>query len=68
MRTVKLVYWNGKNLGDYLSPFIINKLSGLPIKYKDYYILGRKGQGKIILDYILKKVTWKKLTETLFFF
>jgi pyruvyltransferase len=68
MRTVKLVYWNGKNLGDYLSPFIINKLSGLPIKYKDYYILGRKGQGKIILDYILKKVTWEKLTETLFFF
>lgn len=68
MRTVKLVYWNGKNLGDYLSPFIISKLSGLPIKYKDNYILGRKGQGKIILDYILKKVTWKKLTETLFFF
>lgn len=68
MRSIKLVYWNGKNLGDYLSPFIIGKLSGLPIRYKNYYILGRKGQGYLILDLLLKKITWKKLTETLFFF
>lgn len=68
MKCIKLVYWNGKNLGDYLSPFIISKLSGLPIKYKDYYTLGKKGQMNLVLDCILKKVTWKKLTETLFFF
>ncbi len=68
MKCIKLVYWNGKNLGDYLSPFIISKLSGFPIKYKDYYTLGKKGQMNLVLDFILKKVTWKKLTETLFFF
>lgn len=68
MHSIKLVYWNGKNLGDFLSPFIISNLSRLPIKYKNYYILGRKGQANLILDFILKKVTWKKLTETLFFF
>lgn len=42
MHSIKLVYWNGKNLGDYLSPYIISKLSELPIKYKDYYTLGKR--------------------------
>lgn len=68
MKCIKLVYWNGKNLGDYLSPFIISKLSGFPIKYKDYYTLGKKGQMNLVLDFMLKKVTCRKLTETLFFF
>lgn len=69
MRSIKLVYWNSKNLGDYLSPFIISRLSGLPIKYKDYYLLGKKGQLKLLWDYIIKRnITWKRLTETLFFF
>ena len=26
MHSIKLVYWNGKNLGDFLSPFIISNL------------------------------------------
>lgn len=68
MKCIKLVYWNGKNLGDYLSPFIISELSGLPIKYKNYYTLGKRGQMNLVLDYIFKEVTWKRLTETLFFF
>lgn len=68
MHSIKLVYWNGKNLGDYLSPFIISELSGLPIEDKNLYILGKRGQINLILDYIFKEVTWKRLTETLFFF
>ncbi len=68
MNSIKLVYWNGNNLGDFLSPFIVSKLSGLPIKYKNYYILGRKGQMNLILNFLFKKITWKKITETLFFF
>lgn len=69
MRSIKLVYWNGKNLGDYLSPFIISKLSGLPIKYKSLCLFDKKAQLNLLFDYFIKKnITWKKLTETLFFF
>lgn len=68
MRSINLVYWDGLNLGDYLSPFIINKLSGKPIKYKSFYFLGKKGQLNLLLDYITRKITWNNLTETLFFF
>lgn len=67
MKYINLVYWNGKNLGDYLSLFIINKLSGLPIRYKGFS-LGRKGQLIRLLDYVTGKITWNKLNETLFFF
>lgn len=42
MRSIKLVYWSGKNLGDYLSPFIVSKLSGLPVRYKKFYFLGKR--------------------------
>lgn len=68
MRKIKLVYWNGTNLGDYLSPFIISKLSGKSIKYKGFYLLGKKGQLNLLFSYIIGKITRKQLTETLFFF
>lgn len=35
-RKLNLVYWNGReNYGDYLSPFIVSKLSGCSIRQKD---------------------------------
>lgn len=68
MRSIKLVYWSGNNLGDYLSPFIVSKLSGLSISYKKFYFLGKKGQLCLLLDYITKKISWDELKETLFFF
>lgn len=68
MRSIKLVYWSGKNLGDYLSPFIVSKLSGLPVRYKKFYFLGKKGQLYLLFDFITKKIAWEKLKETLFFF
>lgn len=68
MRSIKLVYWSGNNLGDYLSPFIVSKLSGLSISYKKFYFLGKKGQLCLLLDYITKKISWEELKETLFFF
>lgn len=68
MRSIKLVYWSGKNLGDYLSPFIVSKLSGLPVRYKKFYFLGKKGQLYLLLDFITKKIARERLKETLFFF
>lgn len=68
MKYINLVYWNGLNLGDCLSPFIIKELSGLSIKYKSYYSLGKKGQLKLVFDYIKGKLKRKDLAETLFFY
>lgn len=34
---IKLVYWNEPNFGDMLSPYIVGKLSGQKIIYKDHY-------------------------------
>lgn len=68
MRKIKLVYWNGTNLGDYLSSFIISKLSGKSIKYKGLYLLGKKGQLNLVFSYMIGKITRKQLAETLFFF
>lgn len=65
MKCIKLVYWNGENLGDYLSPFIIGKLSGLPIKPKDIY--SKKGQINLFLHYI-RRIFTLRITDTLFFF
>lgn len=36
-KSIKLVYWNKPNFGDMLSPYIIGKLSGKKIIYKDVY-------------------------------
>lgn len=68
MSKIKLVYWSGTNLGDYLSPFIISKLSGKSIKYKGFYFLGKKGQLNLLFSYIIGKISRKQLSETLFFF
>lgn len=68
MKCIKLVYWDGLNLGDYLSPFIINKLSGRSIKYRSPYFFGIKGQLSLLQNYIVGKITKTQLRETLFFF
>lgn len=34
---IKLVFWNEPNFGDMLSPYIIGKLSGKNIIYKEAY-------------------------------
>lgn len=68
MKYIKLVYWNKLNLGDLLSPYIVNKLSGLPVKYKDFYFLGIKGQIGLLIDFLKGRRTIKEITETLFFF
>ena len=38
---IPLVYWNVPNFGDMLSPYIVNKISGMNIKHKECY-RGRK--------------------------
>lgn len=68
MKYVKLVYWNELNLGDLLSPYIVNKLSGLPVKYKDFYFLGIKGQIGLLIDFLKGRRTIKEIMKTLFFF
>ena len=68
MKYIKLVYWNKLNLGDLLSPYIVNKLSGLPVKYKDFYFLGIKGQIGLLIDFLKGRRTIKEITKTLFFF
>ena len=68
MKYIKLVYWNKLNLGDLLSPYIVNKLSGLPVKYKDFYFLEIKGQIGLLIDFLKGRRTIKEITKTLFFF
>lgn len=36
-RKIKLVYWNAPNFGDMLSPYLVSKLSGEQIIYKESY-------------------------------
>ncbi|MGJ1224588.1 polysaccharide pyruvyl transferase family protein [Sphingobacterium siyangense] len=36
MKTVNLIYWDGKNFGDALSPRLIEELTGLPVQYKSW--------------------------------
>lgn len=68
MKKIRLVYWNELNLGDLLSPYIVNKLSGLPVKYKDFYFLGIKGQIGLLIDFLRGRRTIKEIMKTLFFF
>lgn len=68
MKSIKLVYWNEPNLGDLLSPYIVSKLSGLSVKHKGFYTLGRKGQLGLLMDFLKRKISMKELSETLFFF
>lgn len=68
MKKIRLVYWNELNLGDLLSPYIVNKLSGLPVKYKDFYFLGIKGQIGLLIDFLKGRRTIKEIMKTLFFF
>lgn len=68
MRSIKLVYWNGKNLGDYLSPFIISKLSGLPIKYKSLCLFDKKAQLNLLFDYFIKKILLGRNLQKLYSF
>lgn len=51
-KRINLVYWNKPNFGDQLSPYIINKLSGLPIQYKRGPVSVRRSI-KEILKYLI---------------
>lgn len=68
MKQIKLVYWNELNLGDLLSPYIVNKLSGVSIRYKGFYQVGIRGQIGFLLDFLSGKMSAKAFLETLFFF
>ncbi|WP_308773565.1 polysaccharide pyruvyl transferase family protein [uncultured Bacteroides sp.] len=68
MNNIKLVYWNQINLGDLLSPYIISKLSGLPIIHKNFYMLGVRGQINLLLSFLLSRIPKNEFLETLFFF
>lgn len=69
MEHINLVYWDDvDNWGDFLSPYIIGKLSGLPVRHKKLYLLGRKGQLQLLGNFILGKVVKEDLLKTLFFF
>lgn len=51
-KRINLVYWNKPNFGDQLSPYIINKLSGLSIQYKRGSVSVRRSI-KEILKYLI---------------
>lgn len=68
MHSLKLLYWNEKNLGDLLSPYIIYKISGINPVYRGLYYIGIKGQLLLLLDFLLGKKTKKELKNTLFFY
>lgn len=68
MNNIKLVYWNQINLGDLLSPYIVGKLSGLPMIHKNLYVLGIKGQINLLLSFLQGKIPKNEFLETLFFF
>lgn len=66
MKTLKLVYYKGvvDNLGDWLSPYIINKLSGMPIQWK--YVAGVKSMVGSILKLLCCRISVEKFNEVLF--
>lgn len=68
MKLIKLVYWNALNLGDLLSPYIVSKLSSLPVKHKGFYFLGIRGQLDLLFGFLKGRISIKELSETLFFF
>ncbi len=49
---IPLVYWNVPNFGDMLSPYIVNRTSGMDIKYKECY----RG-GRYIITETIKRLT-----------
>ncbi len=55
---IKLVYWNEPNFGDMLSPYIVGKLSGQKIIYKDHY-----RSVKVCFRKLLKKILFFKFKE-----
>lgn len=61
---IKLVYWNKPNFGDILSPYIISKLSGKEIIYKEGYF-GIKYCIKRLLKLILT-LNIKQIKSVLF--
>lgn len=58
-KAIKLIYWNSPNYGDCLSPYIINKLTGRQVIYKEKY-RGLKGCLKQI-KYLIKKREYKRI-------
>lgn len=66
MQVLKLIYYLDRvsNLGDLLSPYIIGRLSGLPVQYK--YILGIKGMILASFRFLCHRISREKFDEVLF--
>lgn len=68
MASLKLLYWNEKNLGDLLSPYIIYNISGIYPVYRDFYYIGLRGQLILFVDFLFGKKTKEEFEKTLFFY
>lgn len=67
MRFVSLIFWNDiNNIGDLLSPFIINRLSGIPVKQKEIRYLNRRGKYRAVYDFLRNRIGFMKLINVLF--
>lgn len=67
MKTINLVYWNEvDNIGDVLSPYIIQRLSGMTIRHKSLYQVGRKRQIKYLLEFLFGRISLDELMDMRF--
>ncbi len=67
MRVINLVYWNGvDNIGDVLSPYIIQRLSGMTIRHKSLCHVERKRQIKYLLKFLFRRISLDELMDVRF--
>lgn len=67
MKTINLVYWNEvANIGDILSPYIVQCLSGMAIRHKSLHRVGRKRQIRYLLDFLLRRISLDELMDIRF--
>ena len=67
MEHINLVYWDDvDNWGDFLSPYIIGKLSGLPVRHKKLYLLGRRATA-IIREFYIRQSRKGRFAKDLVF-
>lgn len=67
MNNLKLVYWNEKNLGDLLSPYIISNISDCNIVYRKFYN-GIRKQFYFFISFLLGRKSVEEFKQTLFFY
>lgn len=68
MRRIKLLYWNEeKNLGDQLSPYIVHKLTGLPITHKNG-ALSFKEELLLIPQLFFRKISFQQFSHVPLFY